>query len=125
MLSAIVRVFLNLCYPRCNHSEAKRSYLQEDYPGPQSRLSEHHVFPPPEHHVFPPPPPKELLDRRSEHLATLRARRYLVPEGVTSDTPLYTLSQIRILRYISFHRLPESAGIIFVQALACERYSWP
>ena len=52
------------------------------------------MFPPPEHHVFPPPPPKEFLDYRSEHLATLRARRYLVPEGVTSDTPLYALYRL-------------------------------
>ena len=94
MLSAAVHVFSKLCSWPSNCSEAKRKCGQEDYRESPSRLPENHVSPLRENSVFNPPPPKALLEHRSGYLALLRARGYLVPEGVTSDTTLYALYRL-------------------------------
>ncbi|CAF9939028.1 MAG: hypothetical protein ALECFALPRED_007958 [Alectoria fallacina] len=47
-----------------------------------------------EYPIFPPPPPQEILTRRSQYIAKIRARKYLVPEGELIDTPLYALYRL-------------------------------
>lgn len=86
MQSATVRFFSNLCSRRSHRLEVKHDQFQIEVPQRRPALYEYPTFPP--------PPPHEILERRSEYTANLRARKYLVPEGVRADTPLYALYRL-------------------------------
>lgn len=86
MLSATIRFFSNLCSRRHNRLEDKSNTFQAEYQQAQPLLYEYPTFPP--------PPPRDILERRSEYTAILRGRKYLVPEGVLADRPLYALYRL-------------------------------
>ena len=86
MLSATVHVFSKLCSRPFKHLKAKDVNVQCEYQEAPPALYEHPNFPP--------PPPQDILERRSEYLYGVRARKYLVPKGVLADTPLYALYRL-------------------------------
>lgn len=86
MLSATIRILSNLCSRRSNRLEVTQNSFQAEYQPAERALYEYPTFPP--------PPPQAIVKRRSEYIANLRARKYLVPEGILADTPLYALYRL-------------------------------
>lgn len=63
-------------------------------PGRQGVIDDDHQLDSHQYPIFPPPPPQEILRRRSDYKASIRARKSLVPEGISADTPLYALYRL-------------------------------
>lgn len=82
MLLKSIRTFIHRCSRRPGRVEAK---------GEEHRQAESNSY---EYPIFPPSPPQEILNGRSEYIVAMRARKYRVPEGVSADTPLYSLYRL-------------------------------
>ena len=82
MLLARICTWFNLCSRQPNRSEARG----EDHQHAKSDLYECPIFPP--------PPPQEIMSHQSEYTASIRARKYRIPKGITADTPLYALYRL-------------------------------
>ena len=82
MLLTRICTLFSSCSRRPNRPEAK------------SEEGQHAETDPYEYPIFPPPPPQEIASHRSEYIASIRARKYRVPKGVTADTPLYALYRL-------------------------------
>lgn len=77
-----IKALFNWCSRSSKRPEAKEG----EHPQAESKSYEYPVFPPPS--------PEDILNRRSDYIASLRARKYRVPEGVSADTPLYALYRL-------------------------------
>ena len=80
-----MRALSNLCPRRSRNTKVKNNN-HVVYARPQRELYGYQIFPP--------PPPLIILENRPAYFADLRARKYLVPEGVSADTPLYALYRL-------------------------------
>ena len=73
-------------FSSCSRRPHRPDAKDEDY--------QHSEADPYEYPIFPPPPPQEIISYKSEYMASIRARKYRVPKGVTADTPLYALYRL-------------------------------
>lgn len=100
MLPAVVRKVLSWCCRRFQQPSSSNRAEQADVKPTQTSLQ---VFP-----NFPPPPPQDILDQRSAYIDLLRCRKYKVPEGMRTDTPLcslYRLYKFPVVDHVTGYRI--------------------